>query len=91
VAYPDVKRELALNFSRSKSFATVEMGHFHRMFTRIGRDPQEAERWVGQDLERALDAWDDLRGQLPLSAPARAALEAHLQSLTLVTQFRMHR
>src|SRR5690606_7027225 len=45
VVYPDVKRELALNLSKSKNFEAVDIGHFERMFKRIGRDGDEARRF----------------------------------------------
>ena len=91
VTYPDVKRELALKFSRSKNFDAVEVGHFRRMFERIGRDPSEVEGWVEDDLERILAAWHELHGQLPLTRTARAAIEAHQERLPLVRRHVLHR
>lgn len=87
VIYPTVKRELALPFSHSKSFDAVDRDHFRRMFERIHRDPDEAERWLVEDLERVLATWVDVRDQLPLSREARAAIDDHQQRLLLVKQF----
>ncbi len=89
VVYPDVKRELALRFSKSQSFDAVEVGHFERMFRRIGRDPAEAQRWVEEDLEGILAAWAELEHELPLDAGARAAIASHQQRLTLLARHRL--
>jgi serine/threonine-protein kinase HipA len=89
VVYPDVVRELALKFSRSKNFDAVDLDHFRHMFDRIDRDPDDAEEWLAEDLERVLTAWADVRDQLPLSSEARAAIEDHQQRLLLVKQFRL--
>lgn len=89
VVYPDVERELALNFSRSKNFDAVDREHFRRMFERIHRDPDEADKWLVEDLERVLSTWAAVAAQLPLSQEARAAIEDHQQRLLLVRQFRL--
>jgi serine/threonine-protein kinase HipA len=88
VAYGDVKRELALNFSKSRSFDAVDAGHFHRLFQRLRRDPNEADRWVSEDLERIATAWSSLRDQLPIARAVRDAIDAHQRRVALLAHVR---
>jgi serine/threonine-protein kinase HipA len=84
VAYPEVKRELALKFSKSQNFDAVNVGHFQRLARRLGRDPRSVEAWLQEDLDRMVTAWAELRDQLPLPTTQRDALEAHMQRLALL-------
>lgn len=86
ILYPELGRQLAMNFNRSSSFANVSLFGFRRFARKLDRDQEEMVRWVREDVARIRDAWASLSPELPLSKDAKAEIGAHQQSLRLCAE-----
>ena len=81
VAYPEVKRELALKFNKSRAFGDVSRAGFLRLGTKLDLDPMLVAGWADEDLARIMAAWEQVRVEPTVSPSLRAAMEAHHREL----------
>lgn len=80
---PELDRALALQLSREKDFTKITRRHFERLADRAGAPPERTGEIVSSTVTRAREAWQKLRGSLPIADEARAALEHHLETIVL--------
>ena len=81
IAYPQYSRTLALNFNRSKRFEDVSIAGFERFARKVDSGEGEVATWVREDVQRTLDAWNDVRQGLPIAAARRLRIQEHIELL----------
>jgi serine/threonine-protein kinase HipA len=80
---PKESRRLALSIGGAKDFYAVTADHFAVMAERAGTDPSHARKVASEAAERMRDAWGVCSESLPLTKTRRAALNRHLDRLSL--------
>ncbi len=90
ILYPDVDRQLALNFARSKSFERVSLSGFRRLARKLkGTSPasigeDEICAHIAQAGQRIADAWSAGWRDFGYDEADRALIEQHWATLELV-------
>lgn len=79
VAYPEVKRTLALKFNKSREFGDVSRAGFLRLGGKLGLDPLQVAGWADEDLAHIMSTWEHAR--TAVSPELRAAVDAHHSEL----------
>lgn len=74
--------QLALRFFKKRAFADVDLGDFVRLAERASFDARRARELVAETVARFMETWT-VASELPLTALARARIDAHLAALAL--------
>lgn len=76
---------LGLKLSGERRFTHVSRDTFRELARRVGLDAAHVDDVVGAFVERAMAAWQRLRGELPLPTTVRDAVDAHLAQTPLAS------
>jgi len=76
---------LGLKLSGEQRFSRIGRDTFRKLARRAGLDAAHADDVVGTFVERAMAAWQRLRGELPLPTTVREAVDAHLTQTPLAS------
>jgi hypothetical protein len=87
--YEDFRDDkLALNLSNSKRFADVGVRSIERLIVKAGCQVADHLPRAVENMTRILDAWANVKDQLPLKHSQVASLQARLNTLPILAAVR---
>jgi serine/threonine-protein kinase HipA len=75
---------IALNLARSKRFEDVSSASFERLARKVDHDGGEVLRTVKQAVEATLQAWSQVRADLPIPEDFKRKIEEHWKTVPLL-------
>jgi serine/threonine-protein kinase HipA len=87
VQYDDLDRGLALKFNDSRDMRTIDRSTFDRLGRKVGVSSHVVLDIVDETIARMCEAWQSLKGDLPIGIEFRQRLAEHQRSVPLLAPF----